>query len=55
MKHQAKIYAVIVTFNPDIESLRKNLCSISEQVDRVVIIDNSNDSRLSEPFTGNDK
>lgn len=42
MKHQAKIYAVIVTFNPDIESLRKNLCSISEQVDRVVIIDNSN-------------
>ncbi|HBH9906831.1 TPA: glycosyltransferase, partial [Escherichia coli] len=27
----------------DIESLRKNLCSISEQVDRVVIIDNSND------------
>lgn len=34
----------IVTFNPNIERLEKNLLSICSQVDRILIIDNSSDN-----------
>lgn len=39
-----KIFALIVTFNPDIDSFGKNLAAITRQVDKVIIVDNSNDS-----------
>ena len=35
-----KIYAGIVTFNPDIERLKENVCAICIQVPEVVIFDN---------------
>ncbi|MEB7543268.1 glycosyltransferase family 2 protein [Enterobacter huaxiensis] len=39
-----KIFALIVTFNPDLDSFGKNLAAIAKQVEKVIIVDNSNDS-----------
>lgn len=44
MESKLKIFALIVTFNPDIDSFGKNLAAITRQVDKVIIVDNSNDS-----------
>lgn len=38
------IYAGIVTYNPDIERLKKNLSHITEQVESVVIVDNGSEN-----------
>lgn len=45
MESKLKIFALIVTFNPDLDSFGKNLSAISEQVDKVIIVDNSNVSK----------
>lgn len=43
MESKLKIFALIVTFNPDLDSFGKNLIAITKQVDKVIIVDNSND------------
>ncbi|EMC9754067.1 glycosyltransferase family 2 protein [Enterobacter cloacae] len=43
MELKLKIFALIVTFNPDLDSFGKNLIAITKQVDKVIIVDNSND------------
>ena len=40
-----RIYAGIVTFNPDIERLKQNINAISIQVDQVVVFDNGSDNQ----------
>jgi len=40
------VCAVVVTFNPDIELLRRNLESIVDQVDRIIVIDNGSSNCL---------
>lgn len=45
MESKLKIFALIVTFNPDLDSFGKNLIAISRQVDRVIVVDNSNISK----------
>lgn len=37
---QKEIYAGIITYNPDISLLRKNISSIINQIDKIVIVDN---------------
>jgi rhamnosyltransferase len=44
MESKLKIFALIVTFNPDLDSFGKNLAAIAKQVEKVIIVDNSNDS-----------
>lgn len=41
-----KTFALIVTFNPVINSFLKNFSEISKQVDHVIIVDNSNDELI---------
>ncbi|MGS3142948.1 glycosyltransferase family 2 protein [Aeromonas sanarellii] len=36
-----KVHAVIVSFNPELNSFGKNLATISRQVDKVIVVDNS--------------
>lgn len=43
--------AIVVLFNPDMDLLRRNLDSISPQVDHVYVVDNTPDSDLSESFS----
>lgn len=38
-----KTYAVVITFNPFLEQFLKNFEAIANQVDRVIIVDNSDD------------
>ncbi|EFO1428384.1 glycosyltransferase, partial [Escherichia coli] len=38
-----KIFAVIVTYNPDMDSFIRNLSAILGQVDTIIIVDNSNE------------
>ncbi|MFL4236847.1 glycosyltransferase, partial [Escherichia coli] len=38
-----KIFAVIVTYNPNIDSFIRNLSAILGQVDTIIIVDNSNE------------
>lgn len=40
MEKEYKIYAGIVTYNPDIKRLTENIDAISNQVNRVVLVDN---------------
>ncbi|WP_449555185.1 glycosyltransferase family 2 protein [Lelliottia amnigena] len=40
------IYAIIITFNPSLDSFSKNLISIQEQVQKVIVVDNSNDETI---------
>lgn len=39
-----KIYAGIITYNPDIEKLRSNIVAIEPQVDGLVLVDNGSDN-----------
>lgn len=39
--------AIIVTFNPDLDTLHKSLCSLKLQVEFIIIVDNSSQSRIS--------
>ena len=45
-RNMLKIYAGIVTYNPDIELLKKNINAIYNQVEEVVIIDNGSENLL---------
>jgi rhamnosyltransferase len=36
-----KVVAIVVTFNPDLTLLEKCLASVSEQVDKIIIVDNA--------------
>ena len=38
---KSKIIAVVVTFNPNISDLRANLVEVLNQVDSVILVDNS--------------
>ncbi|AWC85728.1 hypothetical protein BFW94_13135 [Enterobacter ludwigii] len=38
------IYALIVTFNPDLDSFGNNIAAIAKQVEKVIVVDNSNDA-----------
>ena len=40
-----KIIASIVTYNPDIKRLKENINAISDQVDRVVLVDNGSNNK----------
>lgn len=42
--------AVIVIYNPNIELLKKNICSIVNQVDKIIICDNGHSSDIENPF-----
>jgi rhamnosyltransferase len=44
MESNLKIFALIVTYNPDLNSFSKNLDAINNQVEKVIIVDNSNDA-----------
>ena len=46
MESKLKIFALIVTFNPDLNSFGKNLAVISSQANKVIIVDNSNDNQI---------
>lgn len=46
MESQLNIYAIIITFNPSLDSFSKNLLSIQEQVQKVIVVDNSNDATI---------
>ncbi|WP_429126817.1 glycosyltransferase family 2 protein [Aeromonas media] len=41
MELKLKVYAVIVSFNPDLNVFGKNLATISRQVDKIIVVDNS--------------
>ena len=43
MESSLKIFAVIVTYNPNIDSFIRNLSAILGQVDTIIIVDNSNE------------
>lgn len=45
MESKLNFYALIVTFNPDLDSFRKNLIAITKQVEKVIVVDNSNDQQ----------
>ena len=38
------IFAVIITFNPQIEILKQNIASVANQVDQLIIVDNGSDN-----------
>lgn len=38
------VFAVIITFNPKIETLRQNIVSVANQVDKLIIVDNGSDN-----------
>lgn len=38
------MFAVIITFNPKIETLRQNMSSVANQVDQLIIVDNGSDN-----------
>lgn len=42
MEYNLKMHALIVTFNPQMDTFTNNLTSIMRQVDKVIIVDNSN-------------
>ncbi|HQS29787.1 MAG: hypothetical protein B7Y07_10010 [Halothiobacillus sp. 24-54-40] len=48
------IFAIIVTYNPSLESLRCNLSRIAHQVDSVAIFDNNSDNRFDIAQLSND-
>lgn len=39
-----RLYAGIVSYNPDIERLRENICAINNQVSEVIVFDNGSDN-----------
>lgn len=43
---QTRVAAGIVLYNPDIERLRKNLMSISNQVEKIFLVDNASDNLI---------
>ena len=45
MKQENKVYAGIVTYNPDLEVLTKNIFAVSGQVEQVVIFDNGSENQ----------
>ena len=46
---KTKVFAIVIAYNPIIEELTKNILSLKEQVEQVILVDNS-----SRPITDND-
>ena len=36
-----RIFGMIITYNPDLDQLKKNLLSVKEQVDKLMLFDNA--------------
>ena len=41
-----KFLAVIITYNPDVERLTENIKAISQQTDKVLLVDNGSEDKL---------